>query len=128
MGNIMKKRINPSLECKPIDIMIVRNMMEQRNKLVDEAYIKEFNRILNILIKNINTMIVMVANKGKNNAYIILTDPIYQFIIPDTLYDVDVEIKYNKKIIEYIKKLYNKYEISYYDSFINLQYIKINWD
>ena len=128
MGNIMKKRINPSLECKPIDIMIVRNMMEQRNKLVNEAYIKEFNRIINILIKNINTMIVMVANKGKNNAYIILSDPIYRFIIPNTLYDVDVEIKYNKKIIDNIKKLYNKYEISYYDSFINLQYIKINWD
>ena len=128
MGNIMKKRINPSLECKPINIITIRNMMEQRNKLVNEAYIKEFNRIINILIKNINTMIVMVANKGKNNAYIILSDPIYRFIIPDTLYDVDVEIKYNKKIIETIKKLYNKYEISYYDSFINLQYIKINWD
>jgi aromatic ring-opening dioxygenase catalytic subunit (LigB family) len=128
MGNIMKKRINPSLECKPINIITVRNMMEQRNKLVDQSYIKEFNRIINLLVKNINTMIVMVVNRGKNNVYIILSDPIYQFNIPDTLYDINFEIKYSKKIIETIKKLYNKYEISYYDSFTNLQYIKINWD
>ena len=77
MGNIMKKRINPSLECKPINIITVRNMMEQRNKLVDESYIKEFNRIINLLVKNINTMIVMVVNRGKNNVYIILSDPMY---------------------------------------------------